>query len=302
MDVEPIAADTRSSGPVSDEAGMRSIEEYQEVLRSRGYRATYFVHPEVACAQPEFFKALAKDGNALGMHVHPTKFALAKQRCELGGLTADKQRNILRMAVEMFETGMGFRPTLFRPGCFSASDATYGVLTELGFTGGGVSIPGRIWLDRFCVWSGAYAYTHFAHEAFRQREGALPFVDIPLSVDLAGPLRYNRAGFHHYLDLRPGGVYTQGDEVAHDHRKLLHDILRGMAKDDPPVKTLVVDVHNDRDFTAEDSLAAAHLRTMLEGLEPECRELGWEPVPGTYDEVIRYFEETRAVRERCNES
>jgi len=33
----------------------------------------------------------------------------------------------------MFEEGMRNRPTLFRPGCFSANDATYPVLCELGW-------------------------------------------------------------------------------------------------------------------------------------------------------------------------
>jgi len=289
MDVEPTATDKGSSGPVSDQAGIRSVQDYQDVLHSRGYRATYFVHPEVACAHPEFFQQLAKGGSAVGLHLHTTKFTLAKQCCELGGLTADKQRRIIQMASEMFETGIGFRPTLFRPGCFSANDATYGVLTELGFTGGGVSIPGRIWPDRFCVWSGSYPYTHFTHEAFRQKKGTMPFVDIPLSVDLTEPLSYNPVGFHHYPDLRPGGVYSEDDEVTHDRRELLHNILQRMAKDDPPVKTLVVDVHNDRDFTTEGSQATTHLQAVLNGIEPECKKLGWQPVPATYNEVVRHF-------------
>jgi len=125
MDVEPSVADAGSSGPVSDEAGMRSIKDYQDMLRSWDYRATYFIHPELACAQPEFFRDLAKEGSALGLHLHTTKFSPEKQRCELGGLTADEQRRILGMAARMFERGIGFRPTLFRPGCFSANDATY---------------------------------------------------------------------------------------------------------------------------------------------------------------------------------
>ena len=297
MDVEPCAADTMSSGPSSDEAGMRSIKGYQDVLRTWGYRATYFIHPELACTQAEFFRDLAKEGNALGLHLHTTKFALDKQRCELGGLTAEAQRRILRMAVEEFEAGMGFPPTLFRPGCFSANDATYGILSELGFTGGGVSIPGRIWTEHFCVWSGAYPYAHFAHEAFRQSEGALPFVNIPLSVDLTSPLSYNPVGFYHYPDLRPGGVYDEDDEVEHDRCELLHNILRRTVADDPPVKTLVVDVHNDRDFTDQSSQAARHLQTVLQGLESECKELELERVPSTYDEVVKRFLQASAQNE-----
>ena len=296
MDVEPTAADAGTSGPVSDEAGMRAIQDYQDILDSWGYRATYFVHPELTCDQPQFFRKLAKEGAVLGLHVHTTKFAVEKQSCELGGLTADQQRRILGMASEMFETSMGVRPTLFRPGCFSANDATYGILTELGFAGGGVSIPGRIWPQRFCVWSGAYPYVHFAHEAFRQSKGTLPFVNIPLSVDLTVPLSWNPVGFLHYPDLRPGGVYSEDDEIEHDRRTLLRNILARMAADNPPVKTLVVDVHNDRDFRAQDSQAGRHLRAVLEGLEPECEALGLEAVASTYDEVVKHFSEICAMR------
>ncbi|MDP6779988.1 MAG: hypothetical protein QGI83_24750 [Candidatus Latescibacteria bacterium] len=291
MDVEPATTESGTSGPASAEAGMRSTQDYQDVLRSWGYCATYFVHPEVAMAKPEFLDALAEDGATLGLHLHTTKFAAAPQVCELGGLTAGEQRDVILEATEIFETGMGFRPTLFRPGCFSASDATYGVLVELGFTGGGVSIPGRIWPERYCVWSGAYPYAHQANEAFRLMEGELPFVDIPLSVDLTVPLCWNPLGFHHYPDLRPGGMYSDEEEVEHDRCAMLHNVLGRMAGDDPPLKTLVVDVHNDRDFTSEDSQAAAHLRSLLEGIESECHELGWRPVASTYDVVIRHYME-----------
>lgn len=289
MDVEPSAAASGSSGPDSDEVGMRAILDFQNVLHRFAYRATYFIHPELIVAYPRFYKTLANEGNALGLHLHTTKFSAAKQRCELGGLPSREQRRLIDMAADLFERGLGVRPRIFRPGCFSANDATCGVLHDLGFMGGGVSIPGRIWPDRFCVWSGAYPYAHFAHKAFRQCAGDLRFVDIPLSVDLTTPLRYNPVGFYHHPDLRPGGVYSETDEVAYDRRELLHNILQRMAADRPPINTLVVDVHNDRDFTSEGSQAAENLRAVLEGIEPECRALGWEAVPATYEEVIRRY-------------
>jgi hypothetical protein len=237
MDVEPRSAGSGTSGPASDEAGMRAVEDFQAVLESFGYRATYFVHPELVAAYPEFYRGLEQSGSGLGLHLHATKFAEAPQPCELGGLTPVGQRDLLDAAAGMFERGLGVRPTIFRPGCFSASDATYGILCDLGFVGGSVCIPGRIWADRFCVWAGAYPYAHFAHRAFRQGRGDLPFVEIPLSVDMTGPLRNNPVGFEHYPDLRPGGVYSETDEVPYDRRELLENILRRMAADEPPLKT-----------------------------------------------------------------
>ena len=295
MDVEPRAGDTGISGPESDEAGMQSIDEFRSILHSAGYGATYFIHPELIDTYPEFFQSLGSGGNALGLHLHTSKFSVEKQPCELGGLGTVDQRRLVDIAATLFESRIGRRPTIFRPGCFSANDATYGVLCDLGFVGGGVSIPGRIWTDRFCVWSGAYPYAHFAHATFRQRIGDLPFVEIPLSVDLTTPLSYNPLGFFHHPDLRPGGMYSATDEVAYDRGKLLHNILRRMATDDPPIKTLVVDVHNDRNFATEESQAAENLKTLLDRIEPECHDLGWDPVSATYEEVIgmRFDAESR---------
>ncbi len=288
MDVEPIASQAGISGPASMESGLRVVQDYCEVLETYGYPATFFVHPEVVSARPDFFNGLCKKGSAVGLHLHTTKFAAEPQQVELGGLTSDKQRQILALAADMFEDGMGFRPRLFRPGCFSANDSTCKVLSELGFIGGGISIPGRIWPERFCVWAGSYPYAHFANESFRQCPGDLPFVDIPLSVDMTRPISLHPVGFYHYPDLRPGGVYTEEDEVSYDRRQLLQNILQKMAADDPPVKTLVIDVHNDRNLKSKDSQAAKHLQSVLEGIETECEALGWTPVPGTYDEVVQH--------------
>jgi hypothetical protein len=298
MDVEPAASAAGVSGPASDAAGMRAIEDFGAVLSETGHRATYFVHPELIEAFPAFYRQLEQAGNGLGLHVHTTKFAASPQPCELGGLSRDEQLRVLAAAVGQYERGLGVRPEIFRPGCFSASDVTYGVLCELGFIGGGVSIPERIWPERFCVWSGAYPYIHRAHAAFRQGAGDLPFVEIPLSIDLTAPLRHNPVGFRHKPDLRPGGVYSETDEVACDRRQLLHNILHRMAADAPTLRTLVVDVHNDRDFASSTSQAARNLRDVIDGIAEECQALGWQAVPATYGEVIARYAAAERSAER----
>ena len=124
----------------------------------------------------------------------------------------------------------------------------------------------------------------------------MPFVEIPLSVDLTDPLRRHPVGFYHYPDLRPGGVYDEADEVAQDRRQLVRNVMRRMAKDAPEIKTVVVDVHNDRDFAGSDSQAAADLRELLECIDAEARDVGWQPSPKTFDEVIGDYHP--AIRKR----
>lgn len=288
MDVEPTTSAAGASGPRTDEEGARSIVRYFELLAVAGFTPTYFIHPEVAVAQRDLFLDLRDRGCALGLHLHTAKFTDIRHELELGGLTAAEQYEVLLRAMTIFEDSLGFRPTLFRPGCFSANDATFSVLAELGFTGGSVSIPGRIWPERCCVWSGAYPYVHHANAAFRQRVGDMPFVNVPLSVDLTSPLLNHPVGFQHYPDLRPGGVYADDEPAHRDHQVLLRNILRKMRDDNPPLKTLVIDVHNDREMDGA-SKAAGHLRTLLDRIGPEIRQLGCRPQNATVGDVVDRF-------------
>lgn len=289
MDVELPTSQPGTSGPRTSDAGAQAVRDYHTILKPHGYPPTYFIHPELAQPQGTLFRALAAAGCGLGLHLHTTKFQTPRHDTELGGLTSAQQHEAIYNAAVMFEQGIGSRPTLFRPGCFSANDDTYTVLTDLGFAGGSVSIPGRIWPDRCCVWSGAYPYVHRGHATFRQQRGDLPFVDVPLSVDLTSPLLAHPVGFEHYPDLRPGGVYADDEPDPRDHRQLLHNILHRMAKDDPPIKTLVIDVHNDRNFVGDATHAAQHLRTVLKAIPHEAAGLGWHPVGTTLNDVVQRF-------------
>lgn len=298
MDVEPATAgDGRTSGPATLEEGARRVEEYMDVLGAYGYTPTYFVHPELGETQANLFLDLRARGACLGLHLHTVKFGAVPSPCELGGLLPDAQRAVITAATELFTRDFGFRPHLFRPGCFSANDATYALLHELGFTGGGISIPGRIWLDRFCVWAGADPHPHYAHAAFRQLAGTLPFVEIPLSVDRIGGLLTHPLGFQHYADLRPGGVYSDVEDSGRDHVTMLRHIIQQLVDDDPALKTIVIDVHNDRDFRDLSTTPARQLRSILDALQPELARHGLRPVNATYDEAITRFQALSRIRQ-----
>jgi len=195
----------------------------------------------------------------------------------------------IEAARDMFRAHFGFSPRIFRPGCFSSNDFTYGVLHDLGFVGGSVSIPGRVWTERHCVWAGAEPHPHFANARFRQVPGELPFVDVPLSVDRIGGLRTHALGFQHYMDLRPGGVYSEQEDSGRDHAVLLRNIVRQLAEERPQLKTIVIDVHNDRDFLDKEATSARQLRTILTGLDPELATCGLRPVPATVEQAVDRF-------------
>ncbi|MFA7157787.1 MAG: polysaccharide deacetylase family protein [Kiritimatiellia bacterium] len=290
MDVEPAAkSDGRTSGPKNDAEGARNVLAYTDVLAGYGLKPTFFVHPELGATQAKLFRALKKRGAGLGLHLHAVKLAGLKCGCELGGLGREKQKKIIGRAAGMFAKYFGFSPRIFRPGCFSANDSTYSVLEELGFEGGSVCIPGRIWPGRFCVWAGADPYPRFAHSSFRQAAGDLNFVEIPLSVDRIGGLKEHALGFRYYADLRPGGVYRESEDSGRDHRLILRHIIRQLAADKPLLKTIVIDVHNDRNFTDLSTAPARQLRVVLDSLAPELAKINCRPVSAAFDEAIRIF-------------
>ena len=290
MDVEPAAqADGKTSGPATLAEGARRVREYAEVLGEFGYSPTYFVHPELGETQADLFAELQSRGACVGLHIHAVKFATVPSPCELGGLTGARQESVIAAGAEMFSRHFGFQPRIFRPGCFSANDETYRVLCRLGFEGGSISIPGRVWPDRCCIWTGADPHPHYAHEAFRQSAGQLPFVEIPLSVDRVGGLRRHPLGFDHYVDLRPGGVYRDAEDSGRDHSVIVRHLVEQLVAEAPRLKTLVIDVHNDRDFADLSTTPARQLRTVLESLAPELSQHGLRPVNATFETAIERF-------------
>lgn len=292
MDVEPVArADGLTSGPATAAEGAQRVREYADVLGTYGLVPTFFLHPEMAEQQADLFREMRTRGAGIGLHLHTVKFrqGATAYRYELGGLPREQQMEAIAAARDRFVCALGFDPELFRPGCFSANDATYGVLHELGFRGGSVSIPGRIWPERHCIWAGAEPHPHYANPVFRQLAGDLPFVEIPLSVDRIGGLRTHPLGFQHYVDLRPGGVYAEAEDSGRDHKTILRNMIRQLVDEAPALKTLVVDVHNDRDFLTPGATPARQLRAVLDGIEPELARHGLRPVSATMHQAVARF-------------
>ena len=293
MDVEMVASGALASGPRNNAEGGRLVREYMEVIGHYGYKPTFFIHPELGAEQAELFLGLREQGACLGLHIHSAKFAPTQHKVELGALSFEQQKEVLTRGTGMFERYFGFRPDLFRPGCFSANDYTYKVLNETGFKGGSVCIPGRVWPERYCIWAGAYPYPHRANENIRQIPGDSPFVEIPLSVDTSRLIRHP-LGFDYCFDLRPGDVYTSENVVPRDHRQVLANIVKQLHEDNPALKTIVIDAHNDRNFKDLSTTPARQLKTVLDNLAPELAKCGLTPVGATYDQAIEKFKKGAA--------
>jgi len=287
MDVEPALPADRpeaATGPLNYSDSERFIRGYTAIAGEFGFPVTFLIHPEAAVAHPDLMLELEAEGACLGLHIHPWKFADGHYKAHFGGLTAEQQTAILSEASAIWYSALGKRPLYFRPGTFSANDTTMPVLDRLGFLGGSISLPGRVYPDMNAVWAGTEMDPHRAHAAFRQVKGDLDFVNIPLSVDASGVENRNGRLFH--WDLRP-------DWQSADYRKIAGNIVEQVVARAPAVPVIQMVTHNDHDYMDPDDRVCRNYRTVLEEITGACQRAGKTPVGATFETIVDLFRERK---------
>jgi peptidoglycan/xylan/chitin deacetylase (PgdA/CDA1 family) len=235
-----------------------------EALAALGHRATLFLIPQLAEEQAKLVKGLERDGAELGMHVHPANTDLGFPG-QVGQLPPEEQHEVLRISRDRIAQALGAPPIGYRSGCFSASDATFGILADLGFTHGSVSLPGRNLPDIAAEWPGAAPFAHWAARGDRLSAGDLPFLEAPTAMDLRDVERDpSEIGDARHLRIEREGILDWGPSL------IRHYISRQNHTGQDP-KTLVVMTHNTREYADPDDpmrRTVEHLATTIE----ECAE------------------------------
>lgn len=278
MDVEVPRQHPEASGPEDWHSSEAYIRGYADLASERGFPVSFFIHPEAAARHAAMFEELKKNRGAFidGLHLHPWKFGDGKYRAHLGGLTANEQRAVISEAIAVWQAAFGRRPLYFRPGTFSANDSTFRILADLGFRGGSVSAPGRVYLDLYSVWTAAVPDPHRPHRCFRQLEGDLPFANIPLTQDFS---KLDKKGERYYhRDLRP-----DYDDV--DHRVLVNHVVEQLAQRRPAFPVIHFVTHNDNDYTDPDNRVRRNYETVLDAILDVCAKAGLRAVGSTVEEV-----------------
>ncbi len=281
MDCEPAKIDVTAygsmmsaSGPDDYQESERSIRAYVATVKQAGFSTTLFAHPEVAAAHSQLLLELQDEGACLGLHVHPYKLKGGRYQHDLGAYSGPAQRQILREASDVWEEALGQKATYFRAGYFSANDFTFGVLKELGFKGGSLSIPGRILPEHCSVWAGADPYPHRAHLGFRQLRGDSDFIEIPVSMDFERPTNRGAANEQGYEWL-----YIPAER--YEHPEIVRHIVQRVHAEAHPHGVIVTDTHNDQDYSQGDHPARVNLDLTLRSIERCCAEVGVRPVGAT---------------------
>ncbi len=183
MDCPPAGARAEPRGPQSWELGARAMDAFCTCLLDAGYAPTLFLTPEAAGEHDPMCDELAGAGVELALLVHPPALRGAGYKRYLGAYPREQQQEIVAEARRRFEDALGRRPQSVRSAMFSASDATFAVLWELGFRQSSLSSPGRQVRRHAAVWTDAAPDVHFVSATNRLVAGSLPLVEVPVTTD-----------------------------------------------------------------------------------------------------------------------
>jgi len=234
------------------------------------------------------WKDLEAQGATIGLHMHPWKYSMykyeGKKYCQhYGGLTEQEQRDLLNEACDEWAEAIGHRPLYFRPGTFSANDAIYRVLDDLGFRGGSCSAPGRMLPEMRAIWTGAEPDPHRANAVFRQVKGDLDFVNMPQSMDYS-KLLTGRIGRRMYADLRPDIDWP--GQYGVEWSTIAQNLVSQLIERNPAVPVMGVVTHNHYEYFDVNEPAAQRLRAMLTESVKACEAKGVKAVGRTLSDIV----------------
>jgi hypothetical protein len=184
MDCHPVPRKAGAIGmPRTWELSSRSIENYVRQLRGAGFPATLFLDPWAAEEHAPLLEELRSEGAEFGCMVHPPNLLTVHRSRPLGAYAAHDQRALIEHATERIAAALRVRPRSFRGGWYSASDATYQVLHELGYRQGSLSRPGFDMPLHSARWLGRPLDAHLVDVVAPQRAAGDAFFELPLSCD-----------------------------------------------------------------------------------------------------------------------
>jgi hypothetical protein len=285
MDCESVTRRAVKIGPKTWALSARAIEGFCDRLSNANYPATLFVSAGCAEEHSPLLEELAGRGIDLGLHVHPPSLDAERFTRHLGEYSAEEQRVIVEEAVERFYDAVGIRPRSFRSGAFSASNATFQVLYQLGFRQGSLSIPGRELPREAVCWTDAELDTHYVDSSDRLRAGSLPFMELPVTSD---PNRLYRQG-------HPSDLCIENSTVDDWHRPLIEQQLARMADANVAFRVLCLYTQSGLAYYQDDDKHSVTVENLLDYFEELAEHYELTPITltGAHERFRQLVTETR---------
>ena len=256
--------------------GARAVDGLLEIMATEDLLGTFFVIPTDLEASPKLYKAAAESGHEVGLHIHP-----ADQGYEefLGVYGPEEQRKIISEAADRFGQVMGHAPKSLCPGYFSANDYTFGVLVDLGFSHGRISLPTRMLPECASVWAGAPLDIHYAHRHNRLLPGRLDFVEIPHTIDPESRMW----GGKNPQDLRVELV------DAKNHWYTINKAVERQLAEDVTVTYISILTHNVFDYGDTGDFRRETLQKMIKHTRDIVSSAGGKILKATHEDVAKVY-------------
>jgi len=243
--------------PQTWEQSARSIDGFCTLMLNNGFAVTLLASPECAEEQSPLLEEFWGKRVEVGLYVDPPSIRGSKYKRDLGTYGVDEQRDIIEESMHRFADALGRRPRSFRAAQFSASDATYQLLYNLGFTQGSLSSPGRNLPRRSAVWVDAPNFPHYVDPHNRLKVGSLEFLEIPLST--------MREGRTLYAGMVPELVIESGDfELV--HKPIIDALLASLESEGAEFKAICATTSNHVDYRS-DTKVVKSVETMINYLQ-----------------------------------
>lgn len=246
-------------GPASWEAAEQSVRGFAEQMDAIGARtgASLFVYPDVAAHQRTLFREMAAAGIEIALHLNGLRYSrLRGDRAKwLGAMTREEQHEALRMAKADIEDAVGQACLGYRACYGSASDDTFPILEELGFTWAS-NACGKYRPEFHAKWPGSWRYGHHANARSKLVPGSLRLYEIPLTCGLT---TFYDGNTDQPLDLR---VETSPQMLGADREQLravIEENLAEMARRELPLRTIIGGSHNTNPFNRPETHQALNL-------------------------------------------
>ena len=274
-----IRTDCEATGHSIGDAGLGewAVRGLLEILESRELLGTFYVVPGDLEAGASLYRQVRQAGHEVSLHMHPADMGYEEF---LGIYGPDQQREILGQGIKRFEAVMGYKPKGFSAGYASANDYTFGVLEELGFTNGVVSVPTRVLPECASVWAGAPLGMHYANAWNRILPGGLNFVEIPHTLDPDSRMW----GGKHPQDLRVELV-----DAKNHWYTIAKAIDRQLADDKAVVRYISACTHNTLDYSDPGNFRRQTLERIIEHVKGIADSKGLEVLPATSEQLADEF-------------
>ena len=256
--------------------GARAVRGLAEVLDREGLRATFIVIPPDLRAHRDLYREMSDARHEVGLHIHPGEQGYQEF---LGVYGPAEQTRIIREGIEAFEDCMGASPRSFTPGYCSANDHTYGVLENLGFTHGTVSMPTRNLPQCACVWGDSPLGAHYPHRHNHSLSGDVDFVDVPPTLDPASRMW----GGAHPQDLRIELV------DAKNHWYTIHKSVLRQRETRETVPYLKAVTHKIFDYSDPRDFRRETLLGVIAAAREICGEQGFDLTAATTQEIAAAY-------------